>query len=717
MAIIPAVYRAEVTGSDDLRCFTEVLRSTVGHLYGVDVGITRDEFDELDEFRAASSAFVAALAQCSIHALNIRINAENDEDLYFLSELSSCSSLGLEIRFDCSDWDPDPNTMMEAMAVLKGNPALCSLTISSQSDNGWYHRGYGDALAMAMSQLRFSGSIHTLDLDFDGTCVTNIGAVCLSQLRESPALRALTLSLRRAYLDSHAMEALSTLRDTPVLQSLSLTLEPHRITNDMVCNIAKILQSRSLHEFTMRICNEDDADDIDDADDTDGLDDTVLCEISRCAGACGTIRHLSLDLGYLQIGYAGVDALVQLINQRQVAVDVSLLDCTFKSGPDQGGASEDGWHYVDDDGLTLLMHAVQKNAVDCVNFLSPKHTTAQNMKDPVLFAIINGLTACMALLLKNRGTKEIFRRDTGRLVHIAIRRAHAPLLALLLENKAAPDTPDRCGIRPLWYMAGVGNSACTSLLLDSRACVNGMRKYGCTPLSIAAANGHVECVELLLQCNANVNKFSERIPGWVADGDCDDDCDPWNCRCGRVCGMWCDKLYVVCGRRAFFSNLGFETDYSQWDGRYDPELNDNDNGWDCWHNDNGCVKMNAHGMRNIYDGGMSIQLDAVPATDTLHHYRTSCGPLWRAAESGHVDCVRLLLESNAHVDARNAPDGRTALWISVTNRHTACVKLLLETKANVHLGDRFGISPMCIATRSDCDAISQLFPVCDAMSV
>ena len=421
---------------------------------------------------------------------------------------------------------------------------------------------------------------------------------------------------------------------------------------------------------------------------SDELDDTALCEILRCAGACGTLRHLSLDLGYLQIGYAGVDALVQLINQRQVAVDVSLLDCTLKGGPDQGGASEDGWHYEDDDGLTPLMHVVQKDALDCVHFLSPKHTTAQNMKDPVLFAIINGLTACMALLLKNRGTKEIFRRDTGRLVHIAIRRAHAPLLALLLENKAAPDTPDRCGIRPLWYMAGVGNSACTSLLLDSCACVNGMRKYGCTPLSIAAANGHVECVELLLQCNANVNKSSERIPGWVADGDCDDDCDP-------LC---------VCGRRAFFFNLGFETDYSEWDGRYDPDgSNDSENGW---NNEFGCVYMDAHGMR--------IQLDAVPATDT---HCTSCGPLWRAAESGHVDCVRLLLESNAHVDARNAPDGRTALWISVTNRHTACVKLLLETKADVHLGDRFGISPMCIATRSDCDAISQLFPVCDAMSV
>ena len=79
------------------------------------------------------------------------------------------------------------------------------------------------------------------------------------------------------------------------------------------------------------------------------------CEIFRWAGASGTFRHLSLDLGHLPIGYAGVDALLQLINHhRQVAVEAYPVD----------------WHCKDDDGLTPLMHAVQKNALDCVRFLA-----------------------------------------------------------------------------------------------------------------------------------------------------------------------------------------------------------------------------------------------------------------------------------------------------------------------------------------------------------
>ena len=261
MGIIPAFYRAEVTGSDDLGCFTEFLRSRVGHLYGVDVCMDDSQHRhlELDKFCAASSAFVAALAQCpdlhilrmriltiepatvaqlpvrtldfywgdyyilsgesrervvtdflltmknscSIHTLNIYIDADTDDDLYFLSEPSSCSSLGLQIMYFHSQhhgqWDKK-NKTMEAMAVLKGNPAVCSLTIINDCCGDCF--GYGDALAMAISQLRFSGSIHTLHLDFDDTRVTNIGAVCLSQLRESPALRTLILSLRSANRDN-----------------------------------------------------------------------------------------------------------------------------------------------------------------------------------------------------------------------------------------------------------------------------------------------------------------------------------------------------------------------------------------------------------------------------------------------------------------------------------------------------------------------------------
>ena len=429
MAIIPAFYCAKVTGSVDLVLFTEFLCSRVAHhLYGVDVCMTRqaerawirDERPMSDEvwadFFIASSAFVAALARCadlqvlrmhipttepatvaqlpvrtldfiwpqglssesrdrvvkdflftvknscSIHTLNIDINANTDDDLCFLGDLGELRELGLKITYCVyPDWDDGDTMMMETMAVLKGNPALCSLTILNDCHGKC--DGYGDALATAISELRFSGTIHTLYLDFDGTCITNVGALCLSRLRDSPALCALTLSLR----------------GVPVGRGSNPYLEPQGITNDTVCIIAKILQSHSLHEFRMSICNPDSGWPV--------LDDTALCAILCYAGACGTLLHLSLDLGSLRIGYTGVHALVQLMNQRQVAVKVSLFD----------------WHSKDDDGLTPLMHAVQKNELDCVNFLSQKHTSAQIISEPYVIAKRNGLTACMTLLLKNKG--------------------------------------------------------------------------------------------------------------------------------------------------------------------------------------------------------------------------------------------------------------------------------------------------------------------------
>ena len=97
---------------------------------------------------------------------------------------------------------------------------------------------------------------------------------------------------------------------------------------------------------------------------------------------------MSLDLGFLPIGYAGVDALVQLINHGQVAVEVYLVD----------------WYCEDDDGLTPLMHAVQKNALDCVRFLMDEKRTpgaclraaVQKYCPPLSIAAANGhVVDCM----------------------------------------------------------------------------------------------------------------------------------------------------------------------------------------------------------------------------------------------------------------------------------------------------------------------------------
>ena len=55
-----------------------------------------------------------------------------------------------------------------------------------------------------------------------------------------------------------------------------------------------------------------------------------------------------------------------------------------------------------------------------------------------------------------------------------------------------------------------------------------------------------------------------------------------------------------------------------------------------------------------------------------------------AAESGHCEMVRLLIESGADVNAARS-DGYTALMCAAQNGHSECAKLLIDAGANVNV--------------------------------
>ena len=58
--------------------------------------------------------------------------------------------------------------------------------------------------------------------------------------------------------------------------------------------------------------------------------------------------------------------------------------------------------------------------------------------------------------------------------------------------------------------------------------------------------------------------------------------------------------------------------------------------------------------------------------------------LYIAAENGHTDIVKLLLDSKAGVNARITGTGETPLYAAAQNGHTDTVKLLLDHKADVN---------------------------------
>jgi ankyrin repeat protein len=62
-------------------------------------------------------------------------------------------------------------------------------------------------------------------------------------------------------------------------------------------------------------------------------------------------------------------------------------------------------------------------------------------------------------------------------------------------------------------------------------------------------------------------------------------------------------------------------------------------------------------------------------------------PLICAAQNGHLEICKLLIERDADIDATNWEDPRSALWYAVLNGHLDCCRLLIERGASVLLAD------------------------------
>merc|ERR1711935_1062903 len=79
--------------------------------------------------------------------------------------------------------------------------------------------------------------------------------------------------------------------------------------------------------------------------------------------------------------------------------------------------------------------------------------------------------------------------------------------------------------------------------------------------------------------------------------------------------------------------------------------------------------------------------------------RTDIGatPLYIAAINGHVDAVRALLEQNADPNIARTDNGATPLYMAAAFGHVDAVRALLEQNANPNQATKKGIPPLKIA--------------------
>lgn len=68
-------------------------------------------------------------------------------------------------------------------------------------------------------------------------------------------------------------------------------------------------------------------------------------------------------------------------------------------------------------------------------------------------------------------------------------------------------------------------------------------------------------------------------------------------------------------------------------------------------------------------------------------------PLTVAAQNGHTDTVKLLIDHGANVNAQNGL-GETALLLAAANGHTDIAKLLIAAGADANIKNDNGVTPL-----------------------
>ena len=76
-------------------------------------------------------------------------------------------------------------------------------------------------------------------------------------------------------------------------------------------------------------------------------------------------------------------------------------------------------------------------------------------------------------------------------------------------------------------------------------------------------------------------------------------------------------------------------------------------------------------------------------------------PLHFAAQSGHVECCKLLLKAGAKVNSRGTKRNDTPLHLCAFKGHLACVEYLLKKNADMGLKNKVGRTPLDVASSDE----------------
>ena len=249
-------------------------------------------------------------------------------------------------------------------------------------------------------------------------------------------------------------------------------------------------------------------------------------------------------------------------------------------------------------------------------------------------AVKSGDKAAVQTLLQQRVDVNAPEADGTTALHWAVRNDDAALVDRLIRAGGNAKAANRYGVTPLYLACVNGNAAIIERLLAAGADANSISSEGETALMTAARTGKVDAVKVLLAHGADVNAREN-----------------WH---GETALMWAVAQKHAAAARELIAkgaDVNARSTSNKWERQQSAEPREK------W----------------LPLGGLT--------------------PIEFAARQGCVDCIPVLLEGGADVNAAD-PDGITPLLSALINGHYDAAALLVEKGANPNLADRTGRTPL-----------------------
>jgi ankyrin repeat protein len=245
----------------------------------------------------------------------------------------------------------------------------------------------------------------------------------------------------------------------------------------------------------------------------------------------------------------------------------------------------------------------------------------------------------------------------------AVKAGNKAAATSLLQQKADVNQPEADGTTALAWAVRQDDAGLVDQLLSAGADVKAANRYGITPLFLACQNGSAGMIERLLKAGADANAT-------VTEGE---------------------TALMTASRTGNPEAVKVLVDHG---ATLDAK--------ESWHGETALMWAAAEGhpevVRLLVEHGATVNIRSntnVWARQTTSEPREKwlplgdLSPLMFAARQGCMECVKILVDAKAHINAVD-PDGISVTLLAIINGHYDVAAYLVNKGAEVNLADRTG---------------------------